>query len=66
MYDKAVEEIKEICWNCIKGKINEEQLDKDLEQFLIKFEEEMIEANREEIEQQTIENYEPIRDESHD
>jgi hypothetical protein len=37
----------------------EKQLDRDLEQFLDRWEEGLIEANREAIEEQAIENYEP-------
>lgn len=70
--NKAVEEIKEIIKRnmVLKAKtwdrntfnsyiIDEKTLDKDLSDFLKRFEEEMIESNREAIAQQAIENYQP-------
>lgn len=64
MYNNAIEEIKEIFekfgWH--RSDLDEElkkDLDKRLEQFLDKWEEGCIEANREAIEEQAIENYQP-------
>jgi len=62
--NRGVEELKDIFekfgWD--RHDLDEEQvkdLDKRLEQFLDRWEENIIETNREAIEEQAIENYEP-------
>ena len=66
MNESMFDNEKELMCTTMNCEEEKKQLDKDLEQFLIKWEENMIEANREEIEVQAIENYEPMRDESRD
>lgn len=70
-FDKAVNEIKEIFRKNIEKSIlgelslttkwikTEEQLDKDLSDFLAKFENGLVESNRKAIEEQAIENHVP-------
>ena len=64
-YDKAVEEIKTIFASfnyMVEKDFNIDLINKELEKFLERFENGCIENNREAIEEQALENYEPAFD----